>query len=70
MSSSCASSAGTPGPAVCASVAEPTLSRSLIKGGEGLFFVAVPEAVVVFECTWPARSGTSALIHTSRPDPR
>jgi hypothetical protein len=46
-------------------VAELALGRSLIMGDEGLVFVAILVAALVFECVWRARSGTNALTRTA-----
>jgi hypothetical protein len=43
-------------------VVELALGRSLIMGAEGLVFIAILVAALVFECAWQARSGTNALI--------
>lgn len=46
-------------------VIELALDRSLIRGTEGLVFVAILFAALVFQCVWRARSGTNALMRTA-----
>ena len=49
---------------------ELALGRSIIKGDEGLVFVAVLVVALVFECAWSALSGTNALTWKAPTDQR
>lgn len=42
-------------------VVEFALGRSVIRGDEGIVFVAILVVALAFECGWRARSGTTAL---------
>ena len=51
-------------------VVELALGRSVIRGDEGLIFVAILAVALCFECVWQGRSGTNALTRTATPSRR